>query len=73
MLFFFTGGIRMYNKSVTKIGICRRQGRLSSGAGFGCGRKIAIYCWNDLRNRQNVLAFGGVVFAENGLLVIVHR
>ena len=47
--------------------------RLSSGAGFGCGRKIAIYCWNDLRNRQNVLAFGGVVFAENGLLVIVHR
>lgn len=46
---------------------------LSSGAGFGCGRKIAIYCWNDLRNRQKVLAFGGVVFAENGLLVIVHR
>ena len=53
---------------VTNIGV-----RLSSGAGFGCGRKIAIYCWNDLRNRQNVLAFGGVVFAENGLLVIVHR
>ena len=42
----------------------------------GCvlaGDGIAIYCWNDLRNRQNVLAFGGVVFAENGLLVIVHR
>ena len=52
----------------TNIGV-----RLSSGAGFGCGRKIAIYCWNDLRNRQKVLAFDGVVFAENGLLVIVHR
>ncbi len=43
------------------------------GLCFGCGRKIAIYCWRDLRNLQKVVAFGGVVFAENGLLVIVHR
>ena len=32
------------------------------GLCFGCRRKIAIYCWSDLGNRQKVLAFCGVVF-----------
>ena len=93
----------MYNKSVTKIGICRRQRRrprresnpyicdfsrgglnarfkrshpnlaprpkilgLDSlrGLCFGCERKIAIYCWSDLGNRQKVLASCGVFLKD---------